>query len=198
MQGRTHLVIGTAIAAALRTSAPLPVLLTGCCAAAVGSLIPDLDADGSKGNRGVSRVAAMILIIFVLTVLLDTYAHLSLYEEIRRQLSGRTGLIAALIFLFICGIGLLGPHRSVMHSITAGCLLSACVYVLLPDAWACFAAGFASHLFLDLLNSKGLPLFFPLKKRYSLKLFRAGGWVDHLLFLAGSVMLVLLTAAHFS
>lgn len=40
---------------------------------------------------------------------------------------------------------------------------------------AAFTIGIASHLFLDMLNRKGIPLFYPISKHYHLATIKCGG-----------------------
>ena len=42
-------------------------------------------------------------------------------------------------------------------------------------------AGFGAHLAGDLITKDGIPLFWPLKNRVALKLFRTGSWVESVL-----------------
>ena len=50
MLGRTHFFIGTAAALAVLQPQTVPVLVTGAGAAAIGSLISDIDVGTSYGN----------------------------------------------------------------------------------------------------------------------------------------------------
>lgn len=43
------------------------------------------------------------------------------------------------------------------------------------------AIGIASHLFLDMLNPAGIPLLWPISKRYRILSIRSGGLIDRLL-----------------
>ncbi|GAB4149006.1 MAG: hypothetical protein OHK0017_12350 [Patescibacteria group bacterium] len=49
------------------------------------------------------------------------------------------------------------------------------------------AAGFAAHLIGDLITKDGIPLFWPLRQRFALKVFRTGHWLESLIgvFLIG-------------
>jgi len=192
MQGRTHLVIGAALAAVILKPASVPLFAAGCCAAAAGGIICDLDADGSRANRGVAKAGALLFLLLVLLIFADLYAGYGLYDTLRSRAAGSTRMAAAFFFLFLCALGMVSPHRSMMHSITAGLLLTVCVRLIVPELTTYFAIGFASHLLLDLVNRKGIPLFYPLKKRFSLGLFRSDGLMSRLLFLTGSAALVIL------
>ena len=68
-----------------------------------------------------------------------------------------------------------------MHSFAALALLTACVDMIYPDASACFAVGFLSHLALDILNRKPEKLLWPWKKGFCLGLCSARGLVNRIL-----------------
>jgi inner membrane protein len=94
-------------------------------------------------------------------------------------------------------------HRGVLHSLLGLVLVCAAlgfalrfwlppglVYGVLPA----IAAGYLSHLLLDALNPGGVPLLWPLKKRFSLSLCRVGSLAERilsppLLLLAGYVVI---------
>ncbi len=42
-------------------------------------------------------------------------------------------------------------------------------------------AGFGGHLLGDLVTKDGIPLLWPFKTRFALKLFRTGGWVENVI-----------------
>lgn len=85
-------------------------------------------------------------------------------------------------------------HRTVLHALlpwlTAFNLLWP-VFAAVPLRWAIFAGaaiGIMSHLFLDMLNPSGIPLFWPLRSRLGFGLFRSGGAIDRML---GKVLMFL-------
>jgi len=69
-------------------------------------------------------------------------------------------------------------HRTLFHSP----ILYVTMYLMglhwLPqykEVLDCFIAGVVSHLFLDMLNVKGIPLFYPFKRMYHLAGIKTGG-----------------------
>ncbi|MCI7813806.1 MAG: metal-dependent hydrolase [Lachnospiraceae bacterium] len=193
MLGKTHLVIGeTAALAVLQPSGWREVAL--CLgAAAVGSVICDIDAENSHARKNVNR---MILVsIFALVVLgiaewkLDLGIAQKIMEE--RDLFVRAaGLVG---FLVMCIIGKRQPHRGFMHSVLATVIFSGLVYVMLPKAAYYFAVAMSSHLVLDLFNKKNLSLWFPFPGGVSLKICKADGWTNQTLFYIGCAAMVVLT-----
>ena len=65
--------------------------------------------------------------------------------------------------------------------------------LILSMCWALpFAAAFASHQILDLMNKRPVRLLYPLKKGFSLGLFYADRLANRVFALAGSIWLVLI------
>lgn len=179
MTGKTHLTGGIAAAAALHAArllpelAPyiptgmitmhgvvLPVLLPGMAVAVVASLLPDIDEPQSlisnspnairaqlgTGRRGADRAArrGAGVILQVGNILTRTLAQL-------------VRLLA-------------GGHRAATHVLPIAAALTVGMYYLgaslgFPSLWIWFAAGYLSHLLLDMMTPAGLALFWPLSKR---------------------------------
>lgn len=101
----------------------------------------------------------------------------------------KTGIVSDLIEHF-CG------HRTLFHSP----LLYAALYfglLAIDAAWLpyiqAFTIGVISHLFLDMLNRKGIPLLFPYRKRFHIATIRTGGKIEKIVCrLLGGVWILLL------
>jgi inner membrane protein len=79
-------------------------------------------------------------------------------------------------------------HRGFTHSLLCICLLYPLIYYFTSSGALFFTIGFISHLVLDMLTKRGIALFYPIKMRVGLKLFRTGGTVDHMLrYIAAAV-----------
>lgn len=144
MNGRTHLMGGCAVGvAALGAAAPsLSIaqssLLVG--AAAIGSLLPDIDLQTSKAGHALRPASFLIQHIF---------GHRTLFHS----------PILYLWIYFMLRIGLPQYNRY----------------------WYYALLGVASHLALDMLNSKGIPLFYPYTKRFHIASFSVNGLAEHLI-----------------
>ncbi len=191
MQGKTHLVVGTALALVLLPPVGLQGLILGTGLAALGSVISDIDSGHSGAGQDAARVMALSAIIVILTVAADLTFHAGILNGIAQRMRMNSSLAAGIVFVVILLSGILLPHRSFMHSITGGALLCACLYQLMPRDWAYFAVGFGSHLLLDVTNQRGEQLFFPLRKRYALRWFKSNGFVNRLLLAAGGAALAI-------
>lgn len=75
-------------------------------------------------------------------------------------------------------------HRGVIHSILTMIIFSIVLLIITPSFYylLAFIAGYLSHLLLDSLTPKGIPLLWPSKKRVNGR-FKTTGWIDWLLLL---------------
>lgn len=74
-------------------------------------------------------------------------------------------------------IGKIFKHRTFFHSPILYFALYFGMQTLWPEgriATDCFTAGAISHLFLDMLNVKGIPLFYPFGRMYHLATIKTG------------------------
>lgn len=104
------------------------------------------------------------------------------------KIGQKTGLISKIIsFMF--------GHRTLFHSPILYIIALFALKHYFPNEtayiWA-FLFGVASHLLLDMLNKKGIPLFYPSSKHYHIAHFKTGGGVDHALTFILSIGAILL------
>ena len=132
---------------------------------------------------------AVTVSVIGLVLFLEYKFHLGIYDRLMKNSSIMRVLTGGILFLVICTYGKDQPHRSFMHSLVAGFMLTCCVNIVYPDAGPYFAVAFLSHLALDLLNYKRVKIFWPLKKGYSLRFCSADGWVNRLLLWLGPIAL---------
>lgn len=86
-------------------------------------------------------------------------------------------------------------HRQMFHSLTFWAAICGILLFILPNAtqliWA-GAAGVFSHLLLDMLNPSGVPLLWPLPKRFVIANLQCCGVVDYLLTIAFAIITAVL------
>lgn len=188
MLGKTHMAVGVTASMLLFQPNTLPELIFGAGAAAIGSVISDIDCSSSESSRRADKIifAAETIVIGIAAV--EAHWHIGLYQKLMSNSSVSRIILACAAFLAICAYGKKTPHRSFMHSFLAGGLLSSSVAVFLPMLVPYFGAAFLSHLILDLLNRKGEQLFYPYQKRFSLGICSASGLINKIFLLCGSVM----------
>lgn len=179
MTGKTHLAGGFAAGAALAyagaafaelgallpptidvAGVTIPGIVPGLLASSVASLLPDIDEPESlianspenmkrrigRGRAGIDRGARQSagMLLTVLNVI--------------------TRALAAIVRL------LAGGHRGATHMLFIAAALTVGMYFLgeaigFTALWLWFAAGYLSHLFLDMLTPSGLALLWPLSRR---------------------------------
>ena len=187
MLGKTHLTTGVAVSLLLVKPDTLPMLIVGGAAAAIGSVISDIDSDYSDARQKADMVLGFCLSLVVSIIAADAIWHFGIYESLRSVTTLWRMILGAGMFIVICAYGRSKPHRTFMHSVTALILLTANMEIFAPIMVAYFIPAFWTHLILDLLNRRRVRLFWPLKKGYSLRLCSSDGFINHLLFSAGCV-----------
>lgn len=86
-------------------------------------------------------------------------------------------------------------HRTLFHSPVFYFILHCLLLLFLPSFFlpytSAFTLGIASHLALDMLNKKGIPLFYPYPKRFHIAAFRSGGFAEFLFAIMLFVLVLL-------
>lgn len=193
MTGKTHVIVGAAAGLALGPVLGAPAaagLAAAAAGGALGGMLPDLDVRNAAHPLWdlISRVAAVGLLI--LAVCLDAAAGWPLARRAARAglepvALGAVGLVA------LCCAARLSAHRSFSHSLLALAGFAVATRLACPPLAPALAAGYASHLVLDLLNHRPLRLLWPARRGFCLRLCKTGGVVDACCTTAG-----LLAAAH--
>ncbi len=194
MLGRTHFFIGITTALAIFEPSSLPILVAGTGAAALGGILPDIDAGTSGASRETEKIIGVCTAAVSAVILVDYCFHIGIYQALMARSSTSRVIAGIAAFLLLCVIGKRTHHRSFMHSFAALLLFSLCVNVIFPQITCYFAAGYLSHLLTDLLNRQWELLLWPSKRGFSLKMFRSDGvvnWLMFAVFLCTSVYLMI-------
>ncbi len=184
--------VGVAAALAVGRPDTLPLLVGGTMAAAIGSVISDIDMGASSAHHEADYITAFMVSVCLAVFFGDMYLKLGVYEAISHRVSASAQLPVALVFIGICAIGKISRHRHFMHSFLCLMLLGACICRMFPRVVSYFAVAFLTHLFLDLWNTKKVYLWWPLKRGYCFKICRSAGRLNRLLFAVGIVSSVTL------
>ena len=191
MLAKTHAAIGTAAAITILQPKTLPEMIFGIGIAAIGSIISDIDNENTTAKRlfqkvmifitGISVLLLTIYIVFKPQIFIIVFSN----NNIERKLMS-LGLIS-----LICMTGSMSRHRTFMHSFLTGGLIYYHIYYIIPNMAMYFFIGFLSHLCLDIMNYKGVQLFWPLNKTFKLNWCKSDGYANFLLMIAGIVLLVI-------
>lgn len=88
-------------------------------------------------------------------------------------------------------IGIFLKHRGIVHSLTFAVIIGLILIPLISlNNTLAFWLGYVVHLIADGMTISGVPLLWPIKKRFRLKLFKTGGITEHLLFYGLIALLV--------
>lgn len=184
LSGKTHAAVGAAAAMAVCAPAGILKAAVVCIVGAVGALLPDIDTRGSYASRtfkkciGVSFVfAACLVCLSVGLRLIGAGVSVPVW-----LLQLPSGVLLFSGFAVFCVFGYEQPHRGFTHSLLAAVWVVtyslAFDSLVRGDVWFGFAAGYVSHVIVDLLNKRGEQLFWPASKRYCLGLCTADGAVS--------------------
>lgn len=169
MTGKTHITLGAAAALLLLHPASVPGILTAAAGGAAGGRIVDIDAKELGIDRKKVCGAAVDVLLFVALAALDFAVGDGMCRAVLENRGVRLwGGLAGLLLLGF--LGSRSGHRTFTHSLLSMVLFSAAAYCFCPPAGLPFLMGYGSHLLADLTNRRGLQLFFPLRRKYSLKL----------------------------
>ncbi|SDW95320.1 inner membrane protein [Marininema mesophilum] len=177
MTGNTHLSLGVAAGAVTVATNGLATDVGACVTAvmvaSIGSILPDIDEDGSVLNnllfRSIKYRSVALALLGAAIVLLGILKGLALWVV----LAGVYAMAVAFI-----------PHRSFTHSLLSLFLVAGITYMAEPTYIWPLVAGYLSHLLADSITAGGIPLFWPWKKRIGTKnigfSIRSGDIVDKL------------------
>ena len=197
MMGRTHFAIGLATSLAVIQPKSIGECMTAIFAGALGGVT----ADNDTLNQSNSLSAQLLALKTALGILLiDYFFKLGICESIMANQT--TALIGLLAFLVLWFIGFFSDHRTFTHSFLAMILYSLAIGLIYEPFTLGFMVAYLSHLALDILNRKKMPLLYPLDFGVCLKLCYADSKFDTFLmyvgYIATAVLLTIGLVASFS
>lgn len=190
MMGKTHMIAGIGAAVMIAPPDTIEGCLQALLGGALGGLICDLDVQSSTYCRDARIVRNTALLSGAGILFLDWKWGTGIWNHIGSHLGSRQ-LLGLGIFLGVTIMGKLSSHRSFTHSFLALGLLTAAFYFLYAPLIPYVAAGFLSHMVLDLLNKKPVEIFYPYKKGVCLRLFSADGLANRLICTGSLVFVVI-------
>ena len=146
LKATTHAIFGVAALAGTALLSGTEPAVLAYPVAVVASWLPDVDNPRSKLGNGLSRLK-------------NPTANMVI-----RPLSWAFRITS---FTLVRTVG----HRTLTHSLLGLALFALPVWLLLgnyPDFFYACVAGYASHIVADALNTRGVPLFWPLGKPFRL------------------------------
>ena len=191
MMSRTHLTVGIATSLLVMHPQTPKEICLAVAGGALGGVVPDIDIldndykfDCLIGQiLGYGSVAAVLFLDRLFGYgIMDSIMSKSLFRII-------PGLV---VFAALNIFGFFQEHRGFTHSILAFLLFAGSVFLIYDEFLIPFSLGFASHIALDLLNKKGLQLFYPLDFGICFYLCYADEGTNNVFMYAGLIASVLL------
>ncbi len=189
MTGKTHLVTGMALT--MLITQPQTVSENVIClgAAAVGSVISDIDVSTSSSRKNFNKVLIIITVSVLAVFLTEMFFHVGIVRTLGKNSSFMRVAVGFMAMVSICLYGKGCPHRTFMHSLTGLALMSISAYIILPRTALYMGISILTHIALDLFNKRKIQILYPLKKpKIAFKICKAGGIADHLVFGCGAFL----------
>ncbi len=190
MMSKTHLAVGLAVSLAIVRPDSLSDCLTAGIAGCVGGILPDCDILDNKNSLSAFSGQFFAGGVTLLALICDKYLDLGLCRAVTEN--GGDAIFGGILFALLWLVGVFSGHRTFTHSLLAMLLYTFALGRLCPPLTLPFCGAYASHLLLDLLNKKGLPLFYPWKWGICFYLCYADGIVNKLLLSVGVLASVFL------
>ena len=185
MMGKAHRTVGMATALALtavNTPAGIAAALAG---GALGGVLPDVDT--LKNDYQSDALIAELLAAGVVAAVavLDFFLKWGICADVMANRA--LAIVGGVAMLALWVYGFPREHRTATHSLLLMLLFSvAAAFVHVPFG-AAVLVGYLSHLLLDLLNKRGIQLFFPFKARFCLHLCYAGKTANKVFTIIGAI-----------
>ncbi len=180
MTGGTHIAIGIASALLVTQPRTIPETLCAITGGMVGGMICDLDSPKKKDSFDYRNdpYAWQVYTFAVLAIAgLLAIDYFSGNGAVDYVISNFGPLMIGSIVLFIglCIFGMNTAHRTFMHSILAGGLLTASIWFFCRPLAIPFGIGFASHIIIDFFNKRKIQYFWPIPVSIGLNKFPSDG-----------------------
>ena len=190
MTAKTHIATGTCLTVLMMQPDSIKYLTLGIAGGVIGSIIPDIDSKNSDVNQLFDKVTIITLLTIVICSFIEYFFHIGIYKLIFKKNNKEEIIISSILFFIMCIIGSRTHHRSFTHSIIGLILYTFIISISLPKIIInSFVIGYVSHILLDLLNRKGIKIFYPFKKRYCLDLCDSDGIINNTMFYISLIIL---------
>lgn len=196
MTGKTHLVVGTALASGLlllnHNTSNSEIITTSIILSALGAILPDIDIEHSLMRKvfygTILAIGIMIELIFYSNI--NPKSLINWNEVTVPIIIGACGFIGLLMY------GYFSSHRTFTHTLLALILFSLSIYMICNNlAYTMyFAIGMLSHQLLDMLNKKSMYWLNPItKKDFALYSINSSGTTSTMMFVVGLLVTICFT-----
>ena len=193
MEKKTHVACGNLISLSLIKPTTIQELLITMTSATLGSLIPDVDLKDSTTDKLFDRLMTSLITIIIMSILIKYFFNINLYKIIKSYSNIFNYVITISLFIIMSYLGSKTNHRTFTHSILGLFIYTSILsYSFKDNIIIPYFISHLAHIVLDLLNKKGLALFYPFKFRISLKLCESSGKFNQLLFATFSISIIII------
>ena len=163
MMGKTHVAIGVFSVLLLSQPTTVPECALAIAGGALGGVAADIDTVNNDYKHDALIGQVLAVTISGVMVFCNYFFGGSIATEILG--TDKTVVITGAVAYFILLIkGYLSNHRTFTHSILAAILFTLSIGLICTSIAPYYLVGYLSHLFLDILNKKEVPLMYPKKK----------------------------------
>ena len=192
MEKKTHVACGNLISLFLIKPKTVSGILITIASSTLGSLLPDVDLKDSTTDKLFDRLMTSLITIIIMSILIKYFFNINLYQIIKSYNNLFNYLITICLFIIMSYLGSKTHHRSFTHSILGLFIYTAILsYSFTVNIVIAYFISHLSHMLLDLLNMKGVALFYPFKYRFSFKLCESSGIFNQLLFSLFSILIII-------
>ena len=189
MLAKAHIAVGMAAAFSIMRPETVAEALPVIAGGALGCLICDLDCENKSEKSDSSRWRAVMALVAAAALIEDHLLDAGMWRSLGQ--SGQYLWFAGLAgFVITCVFAGGSGHRGFSHSLLAMGLEAACLWLIFPAVAVPFAAAFASHVILDMMNKRSVRLFYPAKKGICLGWFYADRLANKVFTAFGTVWLI--------
>ena len=191
MMGKTHYAMGMAIAVAVTQPKDIKECIIALSAGALGGVFADIDIieDDYKHDALIGQILAYGTV--GVAVFVDFIMHLGILSSIIAETPIRT-IVGLVMYVIVAIVGFFSEHRTFTHSFLSLVLSLIAITFIYTPLGIPYAMGYLSHLGLDILNKKKVPLMFPKGKGICLGWCYASKTANTFFMILGFIVIPLL------
>lgn len=190
MMGKTHYAIGLATALAVIHPQTLNECFVAVIGGSIGGVLADNDTLDHDYHSDALSGQALAFATAAIVLALDYFLNAGICSTI----SGRPMLpiIGMIGFIILYVVGYFSNHRTFTHSFLTLILYALTSSLIYMPLGISLSVAYLSHLLLDVLNKKKVPLLYPLKFGICLKLCYASKTANKVLMYTGFAATIIL------
>lgn len=171
-----HFTTGCATAITLCQPKKLTDVITVGLIGGLAGIWPDCDLGNSKISKQANNTMKILLPLLMFSALV-AHEGINIYD-MKRFITFFGGIFVFIAFTIISRTR---PHREFTHSLICAIGLFIAAKFIITEYAMAVLVGLLSHIVLDILNTKGVIVFFPFKKGFKLGLCKSNGIVNQII-----------------